>query len=223
MAKLIATDLDSFTLPMEYFLDQMPSEVRDQCTGLFNDKKDLFAKEKGSKRNHQAWGGGYGDHIVECLNIVTYLYAHLSAVRTLPFLLEEALFVMYVHDLEKLYPDQVDNYEQNTGCTSKKAKKIVRESLYAQFGFSDYLERNDHIRIALDTVEGENDLYSPNRRIMNELGALCHCADTLSSRVWYAFPKTPSIPTTPTPDPRAPQPPVEGIETINGVHRQYFG
>ena len=34
-------------------------------------------------------------------------------------------------------------------------------------------------------IEGEGDDYDPIFRVMNELGALCHAADTLSSRVWY--------------------------------------
>ena len=40
---------------------------------------------------------------------------------------------------------------------------------------------------ALDLVEGENEEYSPNQRVMTQLDAFCHACDTMSARIWFDF------------------------------------
>src|SRR3989344_7866617 len=71
------------------------------CQNLLQDNYDLFSKARGSSHNHQAWEGGYVDHLTEIMNIATVLYEPLNNRRTLPFSLSDALLVLYLHDLEK--------------------------------------------------------------------------------------------------------------------------
>jgi hypothetical protein len=56
----------------------------------------------GSSKNHQAWQGGYIDHVAETMNIACQMYWTFERLgRDLPFLISDALVVMFLHDLEK--------------------------------------------------------------------------------------------------------------------------
>jgi hypothetical protein len=59
----------------------------------------IIGNAPGSTKNHQAWEGGYIDHITEVMNIAHWLYT--SSPRPLPFGLADALEVLFLHDLEK--------------------------------------------------------------------------------------------------------------------------
>src|SRR5215470_20398319 len=61
----------------------------------------LFRSARGSSHNHQAWAGGYADHIREVMNLAVVLHESLGRLRPLPFSLSDALVVLFVHDLEK--------------------------------------------------------------------------------------------------------------------------
>jgi hypothetical protein len=84
---------------LDFLLELMPNPA--PLKRLWNDHRERMETAPGSSHNHQAWRGGYHDHIVECLNIAYQLYAGLSGLRPLPFTLGDALVVMYLHDLEK--------------------------------------------------------------------------------------------------------------------------
>jgi hypothetical protein len=133
----------------------------------------------GSTHNHQAWEGGYFDHVREVCNIAITLYHTLSLLRPLPFPLADALEVLLVHDIEKLERPE-------GGFTSKVTraelrKNTIKERL-AYFSEEQYT--------AVITCEGENTSYSPNERKMNELGAFCHMCDVASARLWHDSGKT---------------------------------
>jgi len=74
---------------------------REQCKEIYLDNKDIFEKAKGSNVKHQAWEGGYLDHIIDIMNIAVRLYDKLNECRPLPFSLSDSLLVLYLHDLEK--------------------------------------------------------------------------------------------------------------------------
>ncbi len=59
----------------------------------------------GSSKNHQAWQGGYIDHVTETMNIACQLYWTFEKLgrfgKEAPFIVSDALVVMFLHDLEK--------------------------------------------------------------------------------------------------------------------------
>jgi 23S rRNA maturation-related 3'-5' exoribonuclease YhaM len=71
------------------------------CRELLEKNLQLFRATQGSTQNHQAWRGGYYDHVQEVMNLVVVLYQTLDALRPLPFSLSDALLVSFLHDLEK--------------------------------------------------------------------------------------------------------------------------
>ena len=74
------------------------------CTAvrkILADNRELFEKVQGSTHNHQAWPGGYLDHITEVMNIALILFRALDARRPLPFSISDILLVVFLHDIEK--------------------------------------------------------------------------------------------------------------------------
>ena len=93
---------------MHYFnLDQLLSKIDDpyqsRCRNFYHRHQHLFETSKGSKIKHQAWEGGYLDHIMEVMNIACVTYDALNQCRALPFSLSDALLCLYLHDIEKLW------------------------------------------------------------------------------------------------------------------------
>lgn len=145
---------------------------------LFNDNHwDLMCEAKGSTSSHQDWEYGYIDHIYHCLSLAKTLYESLSS-ETLPFTLESAVRVLYFHDIEKLW------------------KYPCKQSMpYAQFGkwflYTVWLKEIYRVNFteeelnALRYIHGENEDYTPGKRVMNPLAAFCHCVDVMSARIWF--------------------------------------
>lgn len=151
---------------------------RDRCFEMLYDNETLFNTATGSNYNHQTWSGGYLDHVTEVMNIAIKYFKTLNEIRKLPFTLSDALLVLFLHDLEKPWKQQIK-------FNTKEERFNFR---LARIG--DYnIELNDVQLNALRYVEGENDDYSPVERIMNELAAFCHICDVTSSRIWYDYPK----------------------------------
>lgn len=132
---------------------------------------------KGSSCNHQAWEGGYCDHLVQCFLIAQNLYKSLSELRELPFTLESAIVVLYLHDIEKIF-----KYGKYPSIDSMPDKQIwYKESLskiYKVDLTSDELN-------ALKYIHGEGEDYKKDERVMCPLAAFCHSVDILSARVFY--------------------------------------
>lgn len=61
----------------------------------------MMGSAPGSSKNHQAWDGGYHNHVTETMNIAMWLYS--AAPRPLPFSLTDVLEVMFLHDIEKIW------------------------------------------------------------------------------------------------------------------------
>ena len=60
--------------PKYFLLDELLEMIdepnRSGCKKLLADNRELFQTVQGSTNNHQAWSGGYFDHIQEIMNIV---------------------------------------------------------------------------------------------------------------------------------------------------------
>lgn len=170
------TNYPSFDELFSLIEEPLQASLREQHAVWF----PLFKASQGAGHNHHSWHPfGYLDHIQECMVLAVSLYQHLSLTRPLDFTLSSALAVLYLHDIEK--PFRYVRGEPNLE-TKDQRKKFRREFVH-KWGIP---LSPAEIR-ALDLVEGENDEYSPNERIMTPLVAFCHACDTMSARIWFDF------------------------------------
>ena len=143
--------------------------------------QERLKKAKGSATKHQAWEGGYIDHIYETMEIAMMLYNRLDGHlgRDLPFSLSDVMLTLFLHDLEKPWK----HIGGGRKFTKTEAKKFRKQKI-EEYGFR---LTNEHWN-ALEYVEGEHD-YHPIERKQGRLAAFIHCCDTLSARMWFDEPK----------------------------------
>jgi hypothetical protein len=187
MRRLPARDLDY--LPIDELLKLIDGPYQSICVRILADNRALFETAQGSTYNHQAWKGGYIDHITDGMNFARHLYFFLRAFeRRLPFTLSEALLVFFLHDTEKPWRIQVatdGSVSNRSDIATKEQFRRFREQKLAEYG----LEFSEYTANALTYVEGEGSDYSSKYRVMNELAAFCHMVDVWSARGWYSYPQ----------------------------------
>ena len=168
---------------LQKLISKMTPRQQSVCMGIISDFKSKFDKIPGSLHNHQAWIGGYRDHVEEILNIACVVYTALNKKRKLDFTLGESLFVLFLHDLDKLYRYEIcsDGSIISRDYCSSNYLKSIRQMLHKKY---KYVMRNEELD-ALKYVHGEGDSYSSKKRVMHPLAALVHCADIISARIWY--------------------------------------
>jgi hypothetical protein len=172
---------------MDELLQMIDEPARVGCQQLLAENHILFQTAFGSSHNHQAWRGGYLDHIQEVLNIAVVLYEAMSPLRPLPFTLADALLVLYLHDIEKPWA-----YEQNEqgerqrklSFAGKEDQQAFRLELLQRYSIFLTPEQENGLRYA----EGEIGSYSNQRRTMGPLAAFCHMCDVASARLWFDHP-----------------------------------
>lgn len=182
----------SFTLdylPIEQLIDLINEPNRAICHAILTDNRVLFEQARGSTHNHQAWNGGYIDHVTDGMNYTRHLYAFDEAFgRPLPFSMSDALLVFFLHDLEKPWRIQVDQQglaSNGEGFETKEDFKRFRDRKLADYG----LVLNANQLNGFTYIEGELADYSNKHRVMNELAAFCHKVDNWCARGWYNYPK----------------------------------
>ncbi len=158
-----------------------------RCVKLLADKRAEIADAPGSAYNHQAWPGGYLDHVSEVMNIAVSLFEMMDSLRPLPFSRSDALLVLFFHDVEKPWkyttgPDGVVVHRE--GLKTKAEHNAFRTRLLEEYE----VELTDAHRNGLKYAEGELDGYSNRRRAMGPLAAFCHMCDVASARLWFAHP-----------------------------------
>ena len=160
---------------------------RSGCLKLFQDNYKLFRTSFGSSRNHQAWPGGYDDHIRDAMNIGIVLYQTLNQLRSLPFSLSDVLLCVYLHDLEKpwAYENGDDeNLRRTKVFKSKENQHAFRLKKMREYNIVLTPEQENGIKYA----EGELNDYTPKQRTMGPLAAFSHLCDITSARIWFGFP-----------------------------------
>lgn len=162
---------------------KMTTQQRLICNGVINDFESKFDKIPGSLHNHQSWIGGYRDHVEEILNIACIFYATLSNKRKLDFTLNESLFVLFLHDLDKLYRYEIcsDGSVISNNHSNPNYLKLIKQMLRTKY---KYVIKDEELN-ALKYVHGEGDNYSSQKRVMVPLAAFVHCVDIISARIWY--------------------------------------
>lgn len=160
--------------------------TRDACIKILSDHRGLFQKVQGSTNNHQAWPGGYFDHVQEIMNIAFALFPVMNSIRPLPFTLSDALLIVYLHDIEKPWKYELRDGElkHKEEMQTKEAAQAFREKMLAEYGIVLTADQQN----ALKYVEGEYTDYTNQRRVMNPLAAFCHMCDVASARIWFDHP-----------------------------------
>ena len=164
-----------------------PVEVKKICQKIVFDNRKLFQTVQGSTNNHQAWIGGYWDHVQEIMNIALMLHDPLASNRPLPFTLSDALLVLFLHDIEKPWKYELKEdgqlyhlpeFETKTQAHAFRQKKLD------EYGIVLTPEQQN----AMLYVEGEFGDYSNRERKMGPLAAFCHLCDVTSARIWFNHP-----------------------------------
>ena len=166
----------------------LPEPNRSSCLRLYDENEALFRAARGSTHNHQAWEGGYHDHVEDAMNYAILFYrAAGSTGRPLPFALEDALLALFLHDLEKPWRfEKVEGGWRNTGLmTDKRGRADFRWKKIAEYG----ILLTPALVNAVTYAEGEGDDYRSDRRVANELAGFVHMMDVMSARVRHGFPR----------------------------------
>lgn len=166
-------------------LRRVDQPYRSAFERLLAGHRDLFRAARGSSHNHQAWAGGYADHVREVMNVAVVLYDTLGRLRPLPFSLSDALVVLFVHDLEKPWA-----YEEVGGTWRRR--EGLKENAH-DFRLARLAEAGVTLPAELERgvvfVEGEGAHYSNRTRGMSPLAAFCHMCDVASARLWHDCPR----------------------------------
>ena len=174
-------------LSVESLIRKIDEPNRSVLTRLMSDNRQLFGVARGSSNNHQAWAGGYLDHVKETMNVAAVLYEQFNNIRPLPFSLSDALLVLFLHDVEKPW-----KYEMKQDGTlviidvlaAKEAQHEFRRKKFDEYGIILTADQSNALRYA----EGEGKDYTSSRRVMGPLAAFCHICDMASARMWFDYP-----------------------------------
>lgn len=161
----------------ELILKLTPNQQRVAQKIIQTFEKD-FWKIPGSRAKHQAWEGGYVSHLEEAMNIASILLRALKDVRPLPFTESDALFMLFLHDCDKLF-----RYSSSTPLPHDDAQDLFLETLKETWGYQLTPEEKN----ALMYVHGEGSDYNEVQRVMLPLAAFIHCCDIISARIWFDF------------------------------------
>ncbi len=160
---------------------------RSACFRVLADNRKLFQMERGSTNNHQAWPGGYFDHVQEIMNHTVYEYRVYQPIRPYPFPLGDPLVVSFFHDIEKPWKYELgaDGQWHHTRHFETKAQAhAFRDKKMKEYGVVLTPEQENGMKY----VEGEFEDYTNRHRVMGPLAALCHIADVRSARIDYDHP-----------------------------------
>lgn len=159
---------------------------------IYNNYHDLIHTAQGSTIKHQAWSGGYADHIYWCLRINNLTYTALNDhLEELPFKKDSATIVLFFHDIEKIFKygdtkhNDVKKWHQlynHLKCWDK-VKWCILTEMQERYGFSF---TQDELN-ALKYTHGEGDDYSPTANIASPLAAHVHHCDNASARIYANF------------------------------------
>jgi hypothetical protein len=163
------------------------------------DHLDEILVARGSSHNHQSWSGGYHDHLDQCFILAqdlfklfhervgpgSFPYQNVDGYndnRPLPFDLESAIVVLYLHDIEKIF---------KYGLRPNRYPKRIVESKDSWYlgilpeRYQIYLSEQEYN--ALKYIHGEGNDYKSDKRIASPLAGFCHAIDYLSARVFHSI------------------------------------
>ena len=159
---------------IETYLNYVDEPLRDKLLSLLEYLYKEFPDAPGSSGNHQAYPGGYYDHIAACMYNGVELYNIFIRDTDSDISLSDMMAVLFLHDIEKpvKYSPDKDKWPTSDG--------EIRSVLFETF----YIILSSEIELGLRYIHGECDDYRKDKRVMTPLCALCHCADVISARVF---------------------------------------
>jgi hypothetical protein len=172
---------------VESLVARIDEPNRSACARILADHRALFATVQGSTHNHQAWRGGYLDHVSEVMNIASVLYDQFAALRPLPFSRSDLLLVVFLHDIEKPWKYELGadgQLHHKAEMQGKEAHQKFRMEMLARYGVALTAEHENGLRYA----EGELSDYTNKQRRMGPLAAMAHMCDVASARLWFDHP-----------------------------------
>lgn len=181
------------TILKENLLDLIKGQIKGlrqpAILSFYHDYKDVLHYGAGSSHNHQAWDGGYADHIAECLRINFVTFDGLSTIRSLDFTIEEAAMALFFHDIEKPFRygpvshEECRVFQETCGDDYEKLEKgkwNLIEMIENKYDFQLTKKEKKAIRLA----HGEGDEYKKTERVSSPLDAHVHHCDNTSARIW---------------------------------------
>jgi len=171
---------------LDYLLRAICEPNGSICQKILADNRKLFQAVPGSGHNHQAWPGGYIDHVTEVMNIANQLYGRMDSLRRLPFSISDLLLILFLHDLEKPWKYEIvgGKLQYKPGLKDKAAQQQFRMEKLKEYGIILTPNQENGLKYA----EGELQDYSKERRVMSPLAAMAHMCDVASARIWFNFP-----------------------------------
>lgn len=137
MEELSESNLKPEYLPISALVAKIEGPSGNGCKQILNDHYELFAQAPGSSGNHQAWPGGYLDHVTEIMNIGLVLYQTMNQIRPLPFSESDVLLITFLHDLEKPFKytyDESGALVKNPELIDKAASEQFKLQLLTKYG-----------------------------------------------------------------------------------------
>ena len=158
---------------------------------IYLDHAKLFHSTLGSGHNHQAWDGGYADHIAECLRINDVVYDALSEIRPLTFTKASGAIALFFHDIEKpfKYGPKTDaeciRWQSRCADTHNGDWEAVKYDILTDFENKYGLTFTDEEQNALKYTHGEGNDHKKDQRVASPLAAHVHHCDNTSARIWF--------------------------------------
>lgn len=184
---------ETITPSFEDWLDRIDEPNQEAVNYFFEDSDNAMRVgwAPGSRAAHHAWEGGYKEHLRQTMMIVAQnypLFVGTGRAEELSedeaFTLSDALVVMFLHDIEKLFIYDFDDAGNVVSLVhvTKAERKQFQRAIIEHYGFI----LTPTMENALLHVEGVRDeYYIPGERVDQPLAALCHAADNLSARGFY--------------------------------------
>lgn len=165
-------------------LVNMPN--RDAIIDAYVENAARIAQTPGSKKKHQAWDGGYLDHVVYATN---YGIALHNVHRMLGFEPDhdegDIALMLLLHDFGKIARYKKADNGWDYVDDPDRAEHEFFDKAIERYGFAlTEIQEN-----ALEFVHGEGSKYTPQGRLMLPLATVCHTADVWNARYCPAHPK----------------------------------
>lgn len=140
---------------------------------------ERVAQTPGARKKHQAWDGGYLDHVVYATNYGIALHNLHKQIGFQPDYSESDIaIVMLLHDFGK-----VARYRK-----VENGWDYVENPNQAEHDFFNHIIESHNFQLtaiqmnALEFVHGEGSKYTQKRRLMLPLATICHQADIWTAR-----------------------------------------
>lgn len=157
------------------YLDLIPEPNRSRCKTMLKDHYPRFLKAPGSLAKHQAWEGGYFDHLEGGMKFAVKTYETVEEDEKLPFTLGSVILVLFIHDLEKPFK----YVSRRRSFKNDHEKKEFILGMLKQY----HIELSDDEMNAFTYIHGEGKKHNPHTRVQGPLGGFAQMCDLWSARV----------------------------------------